>query len=432
MHVTLRKSAKLNTRSYVDPSIVIPITTVMVSAAVAGMLSCYHISDANQYIVKTGLGIKDISVGKKAFVLPFVQTGRVVNMNPINYEFTLHAMSIEKIPFILPGFFSIGPKDDPECIIKYVRFIEKADINNIILGIIEGETRTLSSRMTMEEIFNDRQKFKEIIIKGVQEELDQFGLMIFNANIKELMDSGESKYFHNMMQQKASTVENQAKVAVAEANKLGNIGHKEREAMTRQRVANLESDTIKTENEATQQVQISNRELSVVIAENDQKSRIAQIESISNASIREYELQQTIEQERLKSETIKSKASILPQVIVEVDALKMKADAALYAKQQEAEGIKAVYFAQSNGINNLLSSFNNDANTMMQFMMIENHLYEKIAEENAKAFQGLKPKITMISTGKDDNPVGDIFKMGLPIALGYLNNQLTKQGQNKE
>ena len=172
----------------------------------------------------------------------------------------------------------------------------QVDMIQIILGIIEGETRTLSSQMTMEQIFNDRQVFKDTIIKGVQEELDQFGLMIYNANIKELLDSEESRYFYNMMQQKASSVENQAKIAVTEANKQGNIGHKEREAITRQQIAKLESETIKTENEAKQNIQISNRELAVVSAENEQISNIAQIDSTSYASIREYELQQLIEQ----------------------------------------------------------------------------------------------------------------------------------------
>ena len=56
-----------------------------------------------------------------------------------------------------------------------------------------AENKTVD--MTMEEIFNDRQMFKNTIIKGVQEELDQFGLQVQNANIKELQDTEDSKYF---------------------------------------------------------------------------------------------------------------------------------------------------------------------------------------------------------------------------------------------
>ncbi len=149
----------------------------------------YHISQPDQYLVRTGFGIKDISVTKKGFVLPMIQTSSFITMHPKNYEFKLHAMSIEKIPFNLPGVFTIGPKNDHESLVNYVRFLASAsiDINKIILGVIEGETRTLISKMTMEEIFNDRETFRDTIISGVQRELDDFGLKVFNANIAELI-----------------------------------------------------------------------------------------------------------------------------------------------------------------------------------------------------------------------------------------------------
>lgn len=44
--------------------------------------------------------------------------------------------------------------------------------------------------MTMEEVFRHRSVFKQKVIEGVQAELDQFGLRIYNANVKELEVSG--------------------------------------------------------------------------------------------------------------------------------------------------------------------------------------------------------------------------------------------------
>jgi flotillin len=416
----------LHQRTFVDPL----VYGVLTASTAIGLISMYKIARSDEYLIRTGLGIKDIKVSKKGIVLPFVQTHKFIVMHPQNYEFSLHAMSIEKIPFILPGFFTIGPKNDNESLIKYVRFLDNTNINLIISGILEGETRTLSSQMTMEEIFNDRQSFKNTIIKGVQDELDQFGLVIFNSNIKELIDSEESKYFHNMMQKKASSVENEAKIAVSEANKLGNVGQKEREAATRQQVALLEAATIKQENDANKNIQISNAELAVVMAEAEQKSKIAQIQSDSNASICDYELQKTIEQKRLEAETIKSKASVLPQAIAEADAIKIAADAQFYAKQQEAAGIQAIYYAQSQGIDNLSKSFN-DNNSMMQYIMVKDKVYEHIADSNTKAMQGLQPNINIYSANQGDaqnaqnsNPISDIFKMSLPMMMSYLNQQV--------
>ena len=47
----------------------------------------------------------------------------------------------------------------------------------------------------MEEIFKERQLFKNKVIENVQAELDQFGLRIYNANVKELQDTAGSEYF---------------------------------------------------------------------------------------------------------------------------------------------------------------------------------------------------------------------------------------------
>lgn len=415
------KAVKSNKRSYVELlAVAVPLTAMCFPFV-------YRISSPNQYLVRTGLGIKDISIKKKAIVLPYVHTEQYINMNPQNYEFKLHAMSIEKIPFILPAFFTIGPKNDEESLIKYARSLSNTDFYKIISGLLEGETRTLASKMTMEEIFNDRQTFKDTIIKGVEEELDQFGLTVFSANIKELQDFEDSKYFFNMMQQKASLVENDAKIAVSEANKLGNIGEKERQAITRQQIALLEATTIKQENDCNKNIEISKAELSVITSEADQKIRIAAIESENNAAMKAYDMMSIVEQKRYEAELLKSKATILPNAVMEAEAVKINAEATFYAKLKESEGIKTVYMAQAEGMHELLNSFNGDKQALIQYLMLDNQLYEKLADSNARAVQGLKPNITMFSTGtpsQSENPVNDLIKMGMPIALSYLNNQV--------
>jgi len=57
-------------------------------------------------------------------------------------------------------------------------------LENIVKGIIEGETRVLVSSMTMEEIFTEREVFKRRVFRNIQGELHQFGLRIFNCNVK--------------------------------------------------------------------------------------------------------------------------------------------------------------------------------------------------------------------------------------------------------
>jgi flotillin len=423
------------------------------TVAVTGLLSFaahrYKVAGPDQVLVRTGFMVPDIAISKKGFQWPF-QKYKYISMHPRNYTFKLHSMSNEKIPFILPGVFTIGPKNDNDALIKYVRVLENAGnekdgsqtIDSIILGILEGETRTLSSQLTMEQIFNDRKKLKETIIKNVQEELDQVGLHIYNANIKELEDSSESKYFYNMRQKKSSEAENNAKVDVSEARKIGDIGAKEREATTRQQVAVLEADTVLSENERNQQVEKSNAALEVVKAEAYRLRTIADIEAHKAAQMRDTDLQKDLEQKRIAMETEKMRALdvVKSQVLAEAkikeaqgiaQALCLTSDAQLYAKQKEAQGVQALFDAQAQGMQKLMNSLGN-GETALQYLMIEKDLYPRLARENALAIKGLEPKITHWNMGhSNENPLADVFKM-IPPLLSNWNGQVFNSEKTKK
>ena len=93
-------------------------------------------------------------------------------------------MTIEKLQFSLPAVFTIGPESETKALRKYALllsgssnvsdFHKKSDVidparkdhvQDIVKGIIEGETRVIVSSMSMEEIFKERQVFKD---KGEQ------------------------------------------------------------------------------------------------------------------------------------------------------------------------------------------------------------------------------------------------------------------------
>jgi len=110
----------------------------------------------------------------------------------------LQAMTLEKLKFSLPAVFTIGPADSLEALEKYAVLLTgesdgrptqtaakgvvavadshgRSHVADIVKGIIEGETRSIVSTMTMEELFRERKVFKDKVIQQVQSELDQFG-----------------------------------------------------------------------------------------------------------------------------------------------------------------------------------------------------------------------------------------------------------------
>lgn len=167
----------------------------------------FHVSEPNTYLVVTGIGIKDVIIAKKRFVKPLQKVTKI-SITPFDFSMSLQAMTSEKLQFNLPAVFTIGPKNNPADLKKYAELLTGDSdghvrlqkgvvatggnhVQDIVKGVIEGETRSIVSNMTMEELFNNRKLFKDQVVKNVQAELEVFGLYIYNANVKELQDMGE-------------------------------------------------------------------------------------------------------------------------------------------------------------------------------------------------------------------------------------------------
>ncbi|SNW62364.1 Flotillin domain-containing protein [Orpheovirus IHUMI-LCC2] len=431
--------AREQKRNYSESAIVIASSaTIFLAGAGAYLATRYKISKPNEYLVRTGLGVRDVLLTKKGFQWPF-QTFQFINMEPKSYTYSLQIMSSEKVDFILPVVFTVGPRDDKDSLILYSKKVSPdTDLYEFIRGIAEGQTRSVATALTIEEIFKGRDKFKEEILEMVQKELDKYGLYIYNANIKEMQDHGGSKYFENQRKKTISEVENKAKIDVSEATMRGAVGEKEREAETRKRLAEYEALTVLQENERQQSIEKSNAELEIVKADSYRRQQLAFIEAKKATEIRNAELQRQVEEKRILEETerLRAKEVSLAQVLAEAkikeaegeaNAVKLRADAQLYFKQREADGIRATYTAQSEGLERLVDSLGGDRSSLFQYLMVEKDMYTKLAEKHADALQGLQPKITVWNTGGDNNTgaaklIGDMMK-GLAPVLSTVHDQ---------
>lgn len=388
----------------------------------------YRVAGPNQKIIMTGLGITDIRACKTGVQWPF-QTAHVIGLEPKNYTFILPAMSKEMINFTLPGVFTIGPEDTTEATIKYAKFLASdGSKDGIIQGVIEGETRDIAANLDILEIFNGREAFRKRMMDTVQEELKKFGLTIYNANIKELEDAPNSKYFENMRQRKLADVENKARTDIAEAKYRGDVGVKEKQRDTRIQTVQYEAQAIEVENTRNMEMAKTTSAMNVQKAEYERQAAIAQIEAKKAAQIRDSELQKDLEVKKIAQETERQRSELLSKTIVEAEAKERQADAnlyqtrreaegILYRAQNEADGIRAKYEAQADGLQRLLNT-SKDSSTVLSWMMIERDIFPQLAEANAKAIQGLQPKITNWTTtsdGSGNNSITDILKLLPPL-----------------
>lgn len=224
------------------------------------------------------------------------------------------------------------------------------------------------------------------------------------------MDAEGSEYFVYLRQKTKENAINQAKIEVAEARLKGDVGEKDRVGQTRREMSKIEAETVVFENSRQQEIKHSEAELEKRMAHYNREIKIAKIESEKAAAIRESELQKEVEVKRLEQETERLRAEKLSKARVEAEALIQKADgeaaakqrqasADLFQKQREAEAVLAHLTAQADGLARLTAAANSDFKNVINYFMIEKNMYPQLAEANAKAIQGLNPKITVWNTG---------------------------------
>lgn len=380
----------------------------------------YKVGNSSQVLIKTGAFVPGgIKIQRTAIKFPG-QYVSYVDMNPITYKFDIHNMSKEAVEFKLPMVFTvcpINPDVDKEGFMNYALKTHNTtndDIYQIIGGIIEGETRTFTAGMTIQEMFSDKDAFKDKVIKKIDDDLHKIGLMIINANIREMADYDEhNKYFVYRKQRAIETANYQSQVEVAEAKKSGELGKSERERDIRIGKAQFEQDARIKENERSQTIASSDADLKVVQAESDRRENLAKIEAEATNEIRKQELMKQIEEKRKEQEEAKYRSDMLSKANIEAEVIKKLADADLYkkqteadavliAKQREAEGIRSIYDAQAQGLDKIRTAAGSPELATF-YLGLQSDIYPKLAKEAAAAVQGMQPKMTIINTdGKAD------------------------------
>lgn len=385
--------------------------TVGVTAlAATGMYlkNSYIVCKPNQYVVKTGMFVKDVQYAKKTLVLP-LQDSTVVDVNPQTYFFRLHNMSKEKVEFELPIAMTIGPhipEENEESFIKYCKLLQETsteELRNTVQGIIEGETRGLTAQLTIEEMFNGKDVFRKKVVTKLEGDLNKFGLRIYNANIQEMRDyDAQNKYFEYRKQRAIQMANNEARRDVAEAEKQGNVAVAERERDTRIKYAKYNQEAKNEELENEKMILVKQAEVAKQNALTRQITNIANMEADQRVKIIEQELQQEIEAKRFEQTIQEKKSVLLASALAEAESIKAIADANLYQETKKAEGIYKNMEAKADGINKLYESCGGNADFAKFYLSIDSQLFKSMFEENAKAVQGLNPNMTIWNTGNSD------------------------------
>lgn len=302
--------------------------------------------------------------GGGTMVWPLIQDYSYISLTPMTISIPLQkALSLQNIRINVPSTFTVGISTEPEIMnaaAERLLNLSSQQIEEMAKEIIFGQLRLTVASLTIEQINQDRESFLESIRKNVSPELNKIGLYLINVNITDITD--ESGYIDSIGKKAAAEAINQAKVDVAEQEKLGAIGEAEATKVKEIRVAEnvAESQKGKKKAEADQRVFVQQQEAAATIGEaeanRDKEIKVAENVAQSEKGKKKAEADRRIFVQQQEAEAVdgenKAKADIASAnaelAVKQAQAMKLGEVA---KREAEVDIQKAQYLAEEQRLN---------------------------------------------------------------------------------
>ena len=442
-----------------DP-ILLPIIIVIVAFVIlAALLNRYRRCPSDKILVIYGTtsngGSAKCIHGGGAFVWPVVQDYAYLSLTPISIEANLtNALSRQNIRVDVPCRFTVGISTEGDSMnnaAERLLGLSANDIQEMARDILFGQLRLVIASMSIEELNSDRDKFQENIMTNVEIELKKIGLKLINVNVTDIKD--ESGYIEALGKEAAAKAINEAKVSVAEQDKIGEIGRAEAQKETRIRTSEANAKAIAGENNA--KVEIANSDAERREKEAEAGRRAVAAEKVAQAKALEeaYSAERQAELARAERERASQQANVIVAQEVEKQRLVIEAEAeaeqkrvnakgeadAIFAKMEaEAKGLYEVLTKQAQGYDKMIQAAGGDPTQAYTLLLLEK--LPELVRTQVEAIKGINiDKVTVWDNGaggvdgksstagfvsglmKAVPPLSDLFEqagMSLPEYLG--------------
>lgn len=322
---------------------------------ILAILTMWRKVSQDKALVVTGLRKRVIS-GGGGFVIPLLEKTDQISLENMKIEVrTDGALTEQGVDITADGVAVIKVKSDKESILASVeQFNTGREKETIIVikdtakDVLEGKLREIISKMTMEEIYKDREKFASQVQEVAALDLAEMGLEIKAFTIRDISD--KNGYLEALGKKRISEVKRDAFIAEAEANKETKI--QTAEANRLGQAAFIISETQIAES-------TKEKELKVQLYRKEQETEKAKADLAYE--IEASKVQQEVEREKMQVQIVRKQKEIelAEQEAIrkekELEATVMKlADADKYSieKQAEADRYKEVQnsMAEAEGI----------------------------------------------------------------------------------
>ena len=353
--------------------------------------------------------------GGGTFVWPVIQDYAYLSLTPIGIDANLtNALSRQNIRVDVPCRFTVGISTEPESMLaaaERLLGLQSSQIQEMARDILFGQLRLVIATMSIEELNSDRDKFLEAITANVEVELKKIGLRLINVNVTDIKD--ESGYIEALGQEAAAKAINEAKVRVAEQEKVGEIGKAEAVRETRIRTAEANAQAVQGENEA--KIAIANSEANRREREAEAQRKAIAAEKVAQAQALEeaYAAEQKAEDARADRDRASQNANVIVAQEIEKRRLVIAAEAeaeqkrvnakgeadAIYAKMEaEAKGLYEILTKQADGYDRMIKAAGGDATKAYTLLLLEK--LPELVKTQVDAIKGINiDKVTVWDGG---------------------------------
>lgn len=479
------------------PIIIIVVAAVVIFTTISALISRYKRCPSDKILViygRTGGTSAKCIHGGGAFIWPVIQDFAFLDLKPLSIEANLtNALSRQNIRVDVPCRFTIAistETDSMNTAAERLLGLTSEQIQELAKDILFGQLRLVIATMTIEEINSDRDKFLDNISKNVDSELKKIGLKLINVNVTDIKD--ESGYIEALGKEAAAKAINEAKISVAEQEKIGETGkavadrekdtqiaetHRDRDvkiAITQKdkeiSIATATKDETIGKAEAERDTRVKTSEANAIAIKGENEARIAIAQSEANRREKEAEALRTAlasekvqqakaleesyvaeqkaelarsERERstqianivIPAEIAKQRAIIEAQAAAETIRENAKGEAdAIFAKMEaEAKGLFEILTKQAEGYKEVVAAAGGDPNKAFQLLLIEK--LPELVRTQVEAVKNIKiDKITVWDSGNGNGENGNSstanFVSGMMKTVPPLNDLFNMAGLN--
>lgn len=188
------------------------------------LLMLWKKAPQDKAIVVTGLRRRVIS-GSGGIVIPYLEQISRISLENIKVEVKTHeSLDSNGVPIDTDGVAIIKVNSDPKSVLLAVEQFntgrEKETINVIketVQDVLEGKLREIVSKMTIEEIYKDREMFANEVENVAKADLEKMGLEIKTFTIRDIDDT--KGYLTALGAKQIAEVKKNAAIAEAEAER---------------------------------------------------------------------------------------------------------------------------------------------------------------------------------------------------------------------